>query len=339
MGALVTLLMGLRAGEVVSRIVRDLDDGGRLLCIPDSKTAAGKRTLQVPEALRGSLLRLAEGRKAEEPLFGYHDRNWPRKWVAMIYKAAGVPRVTAHGMRGLHGTLAVETGLSAYAVAAALGHESIATTLQSYATAGSGAGARCCSSSLRGCSVVDGSVGVFGLEVVTCCGSLRRPLGRPSRRAAHGVICPIWLAVDSVNQRLPSGPVTIPAGPLGFVGVAYSSMAPDGVILPIWSASRSVNQRAPSGPGAIQNGPLEWVGMLNSAKGPTGGVNRPIWLAACSVNQRFPSGPAAIPVGPLSSVGISNGVTSPAEVTRTTRLPVRSVNHIAPSGPAVIPKG
>jgi integrase len=45
-------------------------------------------------------------------------------------------------MRGLHGTLAVETGLSAHAVAAALGHESIATTLQSYATAGSGAGAR-----------------------------------------------------------------------------------------------------------------------------------------------------------------------------------------------------
>jgi integrase len=68
-GALVTLLMGLRAGEVVSRIVRDLDDDGRLLCIPDSKTAAGKRTLQVPEALRSSLLRLAEGRKAGEPLF------------------------------------------------------------------------------------------------------------------------------------------------------------------------------------------------------------------------------------------------------------------------------
>ena len=141
-GALVTLLMGLRAGEVVSRIVRDLDDDGRLLCIPDSKTAAGKRTLEVPEALRSSLLRLAEGRKAEEPLFGHHDRNWPRKWVARICKAAGVPRVTAHGMRGLHGTLAVETGLSAHAVAAALGHESIATTLQSYATAGSGAGAR-----------------------------------------------------------------------------------------------------------------------------------------------------------------------------------------------------
>lgn len=42
-------------------------------------------------------------------------------------------------MRGLRGTLAVETGMSAHAVAAALGHESISTTLQSYAKAGAGA--------------------------------------------------------------------------------------------------------------------------------------------------------------------------------------------------------
>jgi len=140
--ALVTLVMGLRAGEVVSRVVRDLDDGGGLLWIPDSKTEAGKRTLQVPEVLRPHLVALAEGKKSDELLFGYHDRNWPRKWVGRICKAAGVPRVTAHGMRGLHGTLAVETGISAHAVAAALGHESVTTTLQSYAKAGAGAGAR-----------------------------------------------------------------------------------------------------------------------------------------------------------------------------------------------------
>ena len=140
--ALVTLVMGLRAGEVVSRIVRDLDDEGQLLWIPDSKTEAGKRTLQVPEFLRTFLRELAEGKRSEDLLFGYHDRNWPRKWVARICKAAGVPRVTAHGMRGLHGTLAVETGLSAHAVASALGHESITTTLQSYAKSGAGAGAR-----------------------------------------------------------------------------------------------------------------------------------------------------------------------------------------------------
>jgi integrase len=81
-------------------------------------------------------------KRSEDLFFGYHDRNWPRKWVAKICKVAKVPKVSAHGMRGLHGTLAVETGLSAHAVAAALGHESEKTTLQSYAKSGAGAGAR-----------------------------------------------------------------------------------------------------------------------------------------------------------------------------------------------------
>jgi integrase len=62
--------------------------------------------------------------------------------VKRICRAAKVPQVTAHGMRGLHYTLAVETGLSAHAVAAALGHESVTTTLQSYAKEGAGSGVR-----------------------------------------------------------------------------------------------------------------------------------------------------------------------------------------------------
>jgi integrase len=48
----------------------------------------------------------------------------------------------AHGMRGLHGMLAVDTGSSAHAVAAALGHQSVTTALQSYAKAGAGTSAR-----------------------------------------------------------------------------------------------------------------------------------------------------------------------------------------------------
>jgi hypothetical protein len=32
-------------------VVRDLDDEGRLLWIPETKTEAGKRTLPVPEVL------------------------------------------------------------------------------------------------------------------------------------------------------------------------------------------------------------------------------------------------------------------------------------------------
>jgi integrase len=39
--AMTALVMGMRASEIVSRVVRDLDDGGALLWIPDSKTLAG----------------------------------------------------------------------------------------------------------------------------------------------------------------------------------------------------------------------------------------------------------------------------------------------------------
>jgi integrase len=62
--------------------------------------------------------------------------------VKRICKAAGVPTVTARSMRGLHSTLAVEHGVSAHVVAASLGHESSATTMQSYVKAEAAAGAQ-----------------------------------------------------------------------------------------------------------------------------------------------------------------------------------------------------
>lgn len=71
--AMLTLVLGLRCSEVVSRIVRDLDDDGRLLWIPESKTGAGRRTLVVPDMLRPLLSSLAEGKKSTDLLFGKHD--------------------------------------------------------------------------------------------------------------------------------------------------------------------------------------------------------------------------------------------------------------------------
>ena len=59
-----------------------------------------------------------------------------------ICKAAGVPKVTAHGMSGLHGTLAVDSGITSHAVASALGHESFKTTAESYAKREAVAGAQ-----------------------------------------------------------------------------------------------------------------------------------------------------------------------------------------------------
>jgi integrase len=130
--AMMSLVMGMRASEIVSRVVRDLDDEGRLLWIPETKTEAGKRTLPVPDFLQPYLRQIAEGKGPTDFLFGRHWRDWPREWVQRICKAAKVPVVTAHGMRGLHGTLAVERGATTHVVAQALGHESETTSRESY---------------------------------------------------------------------------------------------------------------------------------------------------------------------------------------------------------------
>ena len=137
-----TLLMGMRCSEVVSRVVRDLDDGGRLLWIPDSKTEAGKRTQEVPEVLQPLLIALSQGKAPLALLFGHHDRAWPRLWVKRICRLAKVPLVTAHGMRGLFGTLGFETHQVPHAVAASLGHASASVTIRSYAKPEAVQGAR-----------------------------------------------------------------------------------------------------------------------------------------------------------------------------------------------------
>jgi len=140
--AMVGVLLGMRASEIVSRVVRDLDDDGRLLWIPDPNTEAGKRTLRVPDILRPYVQGLAEGKASESLLFGKHWRDWPREWVQQICTKAGVPVVGAHSMRGLHSTLAMDAGVTGHVVAASLGHERVTTTVQSYAKPEAVAGAQ-----------------------------------------------------------------------------------------------------------------------------------------------------------------------------------------------------
>jgi integrase len=101
-----------------------------------SKTEAGKRTLRIPEVLRPYLERLAANRAADAPIFGSHDRDWPRACVQRICKLAGVPVVGAHSMRGLHATLAMDAGITGAVVAASLGHEHVSTTPKGEAVAG-----------------------------------------------------------------------------------------------------------------------------------------------------------------------------------------------------------
>ncbi len=133
--AMMALLMNLRCSEIVARVTRDLDDEGKLLWIPSSKSEAGRRTLQVPEVVGTYLLHHAAGKRPEDLLLGLRDRATPRRWVQKICREVGVPVVTAHGMRGLHATLAVDAGATPSVVAAAMGHESFTVTARSYARA------------------------------------------------------------------------------------------------------------------------------------------------------------------------------------------------------------
>lgn len=163
-GALVALLLGLRASEIVSRRVADLDTdraAGDLLWIPCSKTPAGRRTLEVPEVLRELLVRCADGKAAERFLFESepgkpHWRDWLRKNVARMCKLAEVPIVTAHAMRGLLATISAERGLAGHLIASTLGHEDERTTMRAYARPGAAA----TGANRRGLVVLNGGVQV-----------------------------------------------------------------------------------------------------------------------------------------------------------------------------------
>ncbi len=135
--AMMALLLGLRASEVVDRVVRDLDDDGKVLWIPSTKTDAGRRTLEVPESLRPHLKKLAEGKAPKAKLFPDANRHWVLYHVKRLCEEAEVPLVSAHSLRGLHATLAMEFGSTGRLVAAALGHTSFAvTTSRHYVAAG-----------------------------------------------------------------------------------------------------------------------------------------------------------------------------------------------------------
>lgn len=118
---LTALLLGPRAGEVVDRRCRELDDDGRILWIPDSKTEAGRRRLVVPEHLQPFLIGMCAGRQGSDRIFE-RSKGWLLTQCKSLCAAAGVPVVTPQGLRGTHASLATESGASALDVSRALGH-------------------------------------------------------------------------------------------------------------------------------------------------------------------------------------------------------------------------
>ncbi len=139
---LMQIFLGLRPTEALVRVVRDLDDEGRVLWVPFGKTSNAKRRLQVPDALREVLLLHAKGKPADAPLLGnpeepFHTRDIIRYRLKLLCQQLGLPTVCPHSLRGLNATLALDAGATAQHGAAALGHASFTTTARHYADASS----------------------------------------------------------------------------------------------------------------------------------------------------------------------------------------------------------
>jgi integrase len=133
--AAICLCLALRASEVVALEGRDVDDGGRVLWVQRGKTRAARRGLEVPEALRPALLRLAAASGNDGRLMPF-SRGWVGYWVGEVCKAANVRRVPPHGLRGTHATIAASAGATAQVVATALGHAGVAVTREHYIAPG-----------------------------------------------------------------------------------------------------------------------------------------------------------------------------------------------------------
>lgn len=131
------LLMALRQGDVRKRVVRDVDLEGTILRVgvgssARSKTKKGDRPRRIPVVLQPLIKKLIEGRSPLEPLFkgeegDFRCESWLRSAAHRFCKAADVPYVCPHGLKGTAGTLASEAGALADQVAEYLSHQSKAT--------------------------------------------------------------------------------------------------------------------------------------------------------------------------------------------------------------------
>jgi hypothetical protein len=96
-----------------------------VLRIPAAKSQARIRSQKLSEWFRPLIASRTAG-KAPTDRISEHDRTWLLRQVKRICKLAGVPDVSAHGLRGTHADLSLHADVTALAVSQALGHASTA---------------------------------------------------------------------------------------------------------------------------------------------------------------------------------------------------------------------
>lgn len=137
--AVLPLVMSLRANEVAQLVARDVDDKGRILMVGehDAKTEAARRMAKVPGWLVPIMTELAASPAAGDHLFAREngmpaDRHWVAYHTRRHLKAARVPPITTHGLRGTYATLRDIEGADRRALAKDMGHEDPTMTKDHY---------------------------------------------------------------------------------------------------------------------------------------------------------------------------------------------------------------
>lgn len=140
---LMLLLMALRQGDVINRRVRDVDLNATVLRVTKGKTAKSNRPRKIPDQLQPLLKQMIHGRDVEEWLFpasdtasGTHTNHWLRKSQRRFCKAAGVPYIPPHGLKGTAGSILAETGELSDKIADHLSHARRSMTERHYIAPG-----------------------------------------------------------------------------------------------------------------------------------------------------------------------------------------------------------
>jgi integrase len=134
---------GVRIGEALALRWRDFriaasdddssptQDGGAVLTISTSKTAAGLRTLSLSPAMARRLIKrrsMVEHNADNSPIFANPDggrldqHNWRSRIFKPAARRAGVPSATPHQLRHGFASMLADEGYGAPQIASALGH-------------------------------------------------------------------------------------------------------------------------------------------------------------------------------------------------------------------------
>jgi integrase len=148
LGVLAAWLMALRSADLCRRLVRDVDLDATQLRIEDGKSEESNEPREIPEVLKPLFRKLAKGRPPFEPLFktpytasGHHTRRWLEEAMVRFCRAAGVPYVCPHALKGQAGTILARKGVPGNEIAEYLSHTDEAISKRHYIKPGAMAAA------------------------------------------------------------------------------------------------------------------------------------------------------------------------------------------------------